>query len=156
MPTIHEVAKHADVGSITVSRVINNSAYISLETRERVQKAIVELGYVPNILARSFMYIDECVFGIDQIMHCDRLIATPINLGTNELVSINHLVDYIEEIETSGIICVTTRRKLAATIAVSYLIIVDTPDALLVCNIDREQDVRTVVRFLESGELQRN
>jgi nucleoside-diphosphate-sugar epimerase len=44
------------------------------------------------------MYIDDCVFGIDQIMHCDRLIATPINLGTSELVSINRLVDYIEEI----------------------------------------------------------
>lgn len=47
---------------------------------------------------RSFMYIDDCVFGIDQIMHCDKLIATPINLGTSELVSINQLVDYIEEI----------------------------------------------------------
>src|SRR5512138_1380142 len=47
---------------------------------------------------RSFMFIDNCVFGIDQIMHCDQLIATPINLGTSELVSINQLVDYIEEI----------------------------------------------------------
>jgi GDP-D-mannose 3', 5'-epimerase len=47
---------------------------------------------------RSFMYISDCVFGIDQIMHCDDLIATPINLGTSELVSINHLVDYLEAI----------------------------------------------------------
>ena len=47
---------------------------------------------------RSFMYIDDCVYGIDCIMHCDDLIATPINLGTSELVSINQLVDYIEEI----------------------------------------------------------
>ncbi len=47
---------------------------------------------------RSFMYIGDCVYGIDQIMHCDQLIATPINLGTSELVSINQLVDYIEEI----------------------------------------------------------
>jgi LacI family transcriptional regulator len=53
MPTIHDVAKRAGVGSITVSRVINNSGYISSETRERVQKAIVDLGYVPNSLARS-------------------------------------------------------------------------------------------------------
>src|SRR6266496_2361473 len=29
---------------------------------------------------RSFMYIDDCTFGIDQITHCDELIATPINL----------------------------------------------------------------------------
>ena len=47
---------------------------------------------------RSFMYIDDCTKGIDMIMHCDDLIATPINLGSCELVSINDLVDIIEEI----------------------------------------------------------
>lgn len=47
---------------------------------------------------RSFMYIDDCTYGIDQIMHCDSLIATPINLGTTELVSVNELVDIVEEI----------------------------------------------------------
>lgn len=53
MPTIHEVAKYAGVSAITVSRVINNSGYFSQEVRERVEKAIAELGYVPNTLARS-------------------------------------------------------------------------------------------------------
>lgn len=47
---------------------------------------------------RSFMYIDDCVRGIDMIMHCDDLIATPINLGSNELISINELVSMAEEI----------------------------------------------------------
>jgi nucleoside-diphosphate-sugar epimerase len=47
---------------------------------------------------RSFMYIDDCVSGIDMIMHCDQLIATPINLGSSELVSINELVDKVEKI----------------------------------------------------------
>jgi nucleoside-diphosphate-sugar epimerase len=47
---------------------------------------------------RSFMYIDDCTFGIDQITHCDELIATPINLGSAELVSINQLVSIVEEI----------------------------------------------------------
>lgn len=47
---------------------------------------------------RSFMYIDDCVKGIDMIMHCDRLIATPINLGSSELVSINELIDKVEKI----------------------------------------------------------
>ncbi len=53
MPTIQEVAKHAGVGAITVSRVVNHAGYISKETREKVEKAIAELGYVPNTLARS-------------------------------------------------------------------------------------------------------
>ncbi|MFL7893778.1 MAG: NAD-dependent epimerase/dehydratase family protein [Anaerolineales bacterium] len=47
---------------------------------------------------RSFMYIDDCVKGIDMIMHCSELIATPINLGSSELVSINQLVNIIEDI----------------------------------------------------------
>lgn len=47
---------------------------------------------------RSFMFIDDCTLGIDMITHCDKLIATPINLGSAELVSINQLVDYVEEI----------------------------------------------------------
>jgi nucleoside-diphosphate-sugar epimerase len=47
---------------------------------------------------RSFMYIDDCAKGIDQIMHCDDLIATPINLGSSELVSINELLSKIERI----------------------------------------------------------
>jgi GDP-D-mannose 3', 5'-epimerase len=47
---------------------------------------------------RSFMYIDDCVKGIDMIAHCEELIATPINLGSSELVSVNELVDIVEAI----------------------------------------------------------
>jgi len=47
---------------------------------------------------RSFMYIDDCVLGIDKIMHEDNLIATPINLGSSELVSINTLLSKVEAI----------------------------------------------------------
>ena len=47
---------------------------------------------------RSFMYIDDCTQGIDRIMHCEELIATPINLGSSELISVNHLVSLVEEI----------------------------------------------------------
>jgi nucleoside-diphosphate-sugar epimerase len=44
------------------------------------------------------MWIDDCLDGIDMIMHCDALTATPINLGSSELVSINELLGIIEEI----------------------------------------------------------
>jgi nucleoside-diphosphate-sugar epimerase len=47
---------------------------------------------------RSFMYIDDCTKGIDMITHSEKLIATPINLGSSELVSINDLVTYVEDI----------------------------------------------------------
>jgi nucleoside-diphosphate-sugar epimerase len=47
---------------------------------------------------RSFCFIEDCTQGIDMIMHCDDLIATPINLGSSELISINALVSMCEEI----------------------------------------------------------
>jgi GDP-D-mannose 3',5'-epimerase len=47
---------------------------------------------------RSFMYIDDCLKGIDKIMHCQELVATPINLGTSEMISVNELVNIIERI----------------------------------------------------------
>jgi len=47
---------------------------------------------------RSFMYIDDCVHGIDQITHCEKLIATPINLGSSELIAIGDLVSMAESI----------------------------------------------------------
>jgi GDP-D-mannose 3',5'-epimerase len=45
---------------------------------------------------RSFMYIDDCLFGTTQIMESE--IREPINLGSSELVTINQLVDIVEEI----------------------------------------------------------
>ncbi len=56
MSTISDVARLAGVSAMTVSRVINNSGYISSETRERVEKVIADLGYVPNALARSLRF----------------------------------------------------------------------------------------------------
>ena len=53
MATIKEVAHRAGVAPITVSRVVNNSGYVSESTRQRVESAAAELNYVPNMLARS-------------------------------------------------------------------------------------------------------
>jgi LacI family transcriptional regulator len=53
LPTISDVAKRAGVSPVTVSRVINDAPNVNPATREHVEKAIDELGYIPNILARS-------------------------------------------------------------------------------------------------------
>jgi nucleoside-diphosphate-sugar epimerase len=45
---------------------------------------------------RSFMYIDDCITGIRKIM--DSAIEEPINLGSSEMVSVNQLVDIVEDI----------------------------------------------------------
>jgi LacI family transcriptional regulator len=53
--TIKDVARLSGVSSMTVSRVINGSARVSPETRQRVERAIAELGYVPSRLARGLI-----------------------------------------------------------------------------------------------------
>jgi LacI family transcriptional regulator len=53
--TLQDVANLAGVSSKTVSRVVNNQGEISEATRQRVQAAIEQLNYRPNILARSLV-----------------------------------------------------------------------------------------------------
>ena len=56
MTTIRDVARLARVAPITVSRVLNNAGPVNVETRARVEAAIAELHYVPNVLARSLRF----------------------------------------------------------------------------------------------------
>lgn len=53
MPTIRDVARHANVSSTTVSHVINGTRFVEPETEQRVRLAIETLRYRPNLLARS-------------------------------------------------------------------------------------------------------
>ncbi|WP_432256413.1 LacI family DNA-binding transcriptional regulator [Limimaricola sp. AA108-03] len=53
MISIVDVAKAAGVSNKTVSRVVNGEPNVKPATKERVEKAIAELGYVPNMAARS-------------------------------------------------------------------------------------------------------
>lgn len=51
--TVHDVAKAAGVSINTISRVVNGRANVSPETAAKVVKAIAEVGYRPNLVARS-------------------------------------------------------------------------------------------------------
>jgi nucleoside-diphosphate-sugar epimerase len=68
-------------------------------------RKVIEAGITGNkdiviwgdgLQTRSFMYIDDCIKGIQDIMYSD--INVPINLGSSEMVSINELVDIVENI----------------------------------------------------------
>ena len=52
--TISDVARLAGVSTATVSHTINSTRYVSGETKEKVYRAIAELGYTPDASARSF------------------------------------------------------------------------------------------------------
>ncbi len=53
MPTIYQVAERAGVSLSTVSRVLNGKASVNKVLKERVEKAVKELNYRPNSVARS-------------------------------------------------------------------------------------------------------
>ncbi len=62
--TLKDVAKLAGVSTKTVSRVVNNQGEISQGTRERVQVAIEQLGYRPNVIARSLIHQRTNTLGV--------------------------------------------------------------------------------------------
>lgn len=102
--TIIDVAQRAGVSYATVSRVINNEAYVKAATRQRVEQALVDLGYVANRQARSLRggrtdmigllvrdfssgYIGEIIRGIDLELserHYDLLLYTTHGRGRRE------------------------------------------------------------------------
>ena len=53
MATLKDVAKLAHCDISTVSRALNNSAPVHPETRARIMAAVKELGYKPNMIAKS-------------------------------------------------------------------------------------------------------
>ncbi|MDR3587076.1 MAG: LacI family DNA-binding transcriptional regulator [Desulfosporosinus sp.] len=63
-PTINDVANLAKVSTATVSRVINKQDGIKTQTKERVQKAIEQLSYIPNALARSMVRKQTNTIGV--------------------------------------------------------------------------------------------
>lgn len=53
MASIRDVAKRANVAACTVSRVLNGTANVAPETKQRIESAMKELNYIPNELARG-------------------------------------------------------------------------------------------------------
>lgn len=64
MATIKEIAERASVSRTTVSRVINNSGYVSEDAKKRVLKVIEETGYVPSENAKSLRTKKTKVIGV--------------------------------------------------------------------------------------------
>lgn len=74
MPTLQDVARKAGVSTATVSKVLSNTPYFTEATREKVLRAVAEVGYVPNLAARAlsngrtnviafvFPYLQEGIF----------------------------------------------------------------------------------------------
>ncbi|SDY05099.1 LacI family transcriptional regulator, sucrose operon repressor [Evansella caseinilytica] len=64
MANIKDVAKKAGVSISTVSRVLNNRGYIGKETRRKVEKAMAEINYSPNQIARALQKSQSYILGM--------------------------------------------------------------------------------------------
>lgn len=62
--TIKEVAAEAEVSTATVSRVLNDSGYVSDEIKERVMEAVAKLNYQPSAIARSLKQDKTFMIGV--------------------------------------------------------------------------------------------
>jgi LacI family transcriptional regulator len=107
---MYEVAKHAGVSPMTVSRALSGDAYVGATTRQRVEAAIKELGYSPNVAARnlarastvhigllynnpSAAYLNELLVGVlEQSSHAGCQIVLEKCGARNERAAIERLV----------------------------------------------------------------
>lgn len=125
-PTISDVASLAGVSKATVSRVINNVAFVEAETKQRVLQAVVDLGYRPNNAARSLttkrtrtigmiisdasnLFFGDMLRGVEDILQ-------PQNYGllvcnTDEVLEReSHYFDLLLRHQVEGIIAAATSR----------------------------------------------
>ena len=77
-PTIKDVAARAQVSLKTVSRVINDESGVHASTREKVKRAVDELGYQPDSSARSLRTAQSYAIGLfSGAVPCCRVISLP-------------------------------------------------------------------------------
>ena len=87
---MRDVAAHAGVGMKTVSRVINGEPNVSPQMRERVRKAIVELGYELDVFAGNLRRLDRRTHSIGMLLgSSDNPFSTTISTAV-ELVAFAH------------------------------------------------------------------
>ncbi|UFX12899.1 LacI family DNA-binding transcriptional regulator [Sinorhizobium meliloti] len=136
---LSDVAKRAEVGVGTVSRVLNRSAKVSAITRQKVLDAIAELGYTPNMVARSLAanrtgLIAAIIPEIGYTQHSEIILGMTNVLHTNGMNLIIDTCGYSDEGELQVIEAFLARR----------------PDAIYVTGVRHTEAVRTI---LERSEI---
>jgi LacI family transcriptional regulator len=130
LPTMRDVAKLAGVSKTTVSHVVNETRFVEEETKRRVLQAIEELGYYPNVAARSLttkrtgtigivisdasnLFFGEVLLGIEDILQPENYGLIVCN--TDEILEREaHYLDLLLSQRVEGIIAAATSQRWAA------------------------------------------
>ena len=100
--TLAEVAKRADVSQMTASKVMRNTGSISPATRERVRKAVVELGYVPNRFAGALSSKTSDIVAVVLPSINDTIFGDVIS-GVNDVLRPKGYITFIGESNFDGL-----------------------------------------------------
>src|SRR6188472_4574575 len=129
-PVMSDVARLAGVSHQTVSRVINDSAHVRAETRERVEIAMRQLDYRPNSVARALVMgrsrtlgvvsFDttlygpaSTLFGIERAAHDAGYFVSIVSLKSLDRTSVLSAVERLRDQGVDGIV-VTAPQESAA------------------------------------------
>jgi LacI family transcriptional regulator len=124
-PTMNDVARVAGVGTMTVSRVLNESAPVSAGAAERVYRAIEKLGYRPNEMARALRGLKSRTIGIIVPYLYDPFFAT-----------IAHAVNTLAKENGYSVILTTSNEDPDAEFAEAQLMLQRRVDGLIVIPAD--------------------
>ena len=122
-PNIYDVASAAGVSHQTVSRVINNHPSLRPETRQRVEAAMMNLGYIPNRAARALvtsrskligiLVSDVTLFGPAGMLHAIEVEARKsgyvpfaYSVDPNSADDINAGIAHLRELGVDGVILI--------------------------------------------------
>src|SRR5918994_4788298 len=125
-----DVALAADVSHQTVSRVINGSDNVRPETRERVLRAMRELNYRPNSLARALVTgrsktlgvvsFDttlygpaSTLFGIERAAHAQGYFVSIVSVTSLERDLVLGAVDQLHGQGVDGVLLITPQERAA-------------------------------------------
>ena len=96
MATSHDVARAVGVSQATVSRALSGSSEVSEETRARVRAAAAELGYRPNLVARSLVRGESRTIAVGEFGESD---AGALRLSRFRSSSFHYFLDVLAGIE---------------------------------------------------------
>jgi LacI family transcriptional regulator len=101
---IRDVAKHAGVSTATVSRALNKPESVRIDLREKIQKVIDEIGYIPDASARALSSrrtrtIGAIVPTVDNAMFAQGIQALQLHLSTQDYLLLLATNEYDLDVE---------------------------------------------------------
>ncbi|SEG24208.1 LacI family DNA-binding transcriptional regulator [Paenibacillus sp. UNC499MF] len=101
MATLKDIAKHANVSACTVSRYLNSNIVVKKTTEARIQQAIKELGYIPNVVAKALKRNETSNVAVI-LPKINNLYYSEITSGISQTLSSHHYNLFVYEVDNQN------------------------------------------------------